>query len=75
LAKGKASADLMEMLHGILASALAGKIKDGTATAADLSVARQFLKDNGIDGIATQANPLGQLAAQLPFQTEEEDNE
>jgi hypothetical protein len=75
LAKGKASADLMEMLHGILASALADKIKDGTATAADLSVARQFLKDNGIDGIATQANPLGQLAAQLPFQTEEEDEE
>jgi hypothetical protein len=75
LAQGKASASLMEMLHGILASALADKIKDGTATAADLSVARQFLKDNGIDGIATEANPLGQLAAQLPFNSDDEEDE
>ena len=75
MAKGKASAEVMEMLHGILASALADKIKDGTATAADLSVARQFLKDNGIDGIANEANPLGPLAAQLPFQSEDDDEE
>lgn len=75
MAQGKASAELMEMLHGILASALADKIKDGTATAADLSVARQFLKDNGIDGIPTESNPLGQLAAKLPFQSEDDDDE
>lgn len=75
--QGKASQELMEILHGILASSLADKIRDGTATAADLSVARQFLKDNGIDSIPTKGNGIGQLAQQLPFQNapDEEDDE
>lgn len=71
----KATASAMEALHGALAQALANKIASGEATAADLAVARQFLKDNGIDGIPTDANPIGQLAQQLPFQTSEEDEE
>jgi hypothetical protein len=73
--QGKASQEVMEILHGILATSLADKIKDGTATAADLSVARQFLKDNGIDSIPTKGNGIGKLAEQLPFQDTEDEDE
>jgi len=40
---------LLEELHNETAQVLLDRIKSGEATAADLSVARQFLKDNGID--------------------------
>jgi hypothetical protein len=35
--------------------------------AAILNVARQFLKDNNIDGVPTEGTPLAQLAQRLPF--------
>lgn len=63
----RASQDALDDLHGALAVALKQKIADGTATAADLNVARQFLKDNGIDSIPTKDNPLGGLLQSLPF--------
>lgn len=69
--QGKATRDSLENLHGAIATALADKIRSGDATAADLAVARQFLKDNGIDSIATPNNPLGHLAGQLPFSPED----
>jgi hypothetical protein len=65
----KASQDALEALHGAMAKCLADKIRSGEATAADLAVARQFLKDNGIDAIPTADNPLGALTASLPFPT------
>lgn len=67
----KASKQALDALHGAIAKALADKIADGTATAADLSVARQFLKDNGIDGIAAPGSPLKSLADTLPFPSAE----
>jgi hypothetical protein len=72
MAKGKASEESLSKLHSALASALATRIADGTATAADLSVARQFLKDNGIDAIPVKGSPLSSLADQLPFSPEED---
>ena len=54
-------------LHEALASDLLRRIQDGSATAADLSVARQFLKDNGIDALAQHSEPLANLAKSLPF--------
>ena len=69
---GKASKKAMEELHGALAKALAERISAGEATAADLAVARQFLKDNGVDAIPTDGNGLGKLAQELPFQTIDE---
>lgn len=41
----------------------------GEATASDLSVVRQFLKDNGIDSVPKKGSPLDQLnrATNLPF--------
>jgi hypothetical protein len=59
-------------LHEALANDLLRRIQDGSATAADLSVARQFLKDNGIDATAQQSEPLLNLAKTLPFDPESE---
>tara|TARA_B100000700_G_scaffold330492_1_gene456982 strand:- start:4201 stop:4434 length:234 start_codon:yes stop_codon:yes gene_type:complete len=64
------SQDILEALHSSLATELSQRIKSGEATAADLSVARQFLKDNGIDAFATNDSPLQQLVDSLPFDTE-----
>lgn len=58
-------------IHQKLAEELLGRIKSGEATTQDLNVARQFLKDQGITGLAKDAagtnNPLGELADILPF--------
>lgn len=63
----KASKERLEALHDALASALAERIASGEATAADLGVARQFLKDNNIDAIPTKGTPLSKLKDSLPF--------
>ena len=68
----KASTEALEDLHGAIARSLIAKIEDGTATAADLSVARQFLRDNGIDAIPREASPLHELAKSLPFPSAED---
>lgn len=61
-----------EILLELLATDLVKRIEEGTATAADLNVARQFLKDNSINCIPTKDNGIGKLAEQLPFQSSEE---
>tara|TARA_Y100000593_G_scaffold71454_1_gene131182 strand:+ start:804 stop:1016 length:213 start_codon:yes stop_codon:yes gene_type:complete len=60
--------DLFEELHKNLALELLERIKSGEARPADLSVARQFLKDNGIDAFASNDSPLQQLVDSLPFE-------
>ena len=40
--------------------------KDPEAKSADLNVARQFLKDNGIDALPVEGSPLSDLVATLP---------
>lgn len=50
-------------------------MKSGEATASDLAVVRQFLKDNGIDSVPKKGNPLDNLAQSLPFTSEGEDEE
>ena len=57
-------ADLQELLNSIhvqLAEDLLERIKKGTATSADLSVARQFLKDNNTTSVPAKGTPLGEL--------------
>jgi len=61
------SKDKLLELHSLLATKLLDKIKDDDVKASDLNVARQFLKDNGIDGLPTNDNPLQQLVDELPF--------
>lgn len=57
----------LERLLDLLSEDLVKRIDQGTATAADLNVARQLLKDNNISAIPTKSNGLGKLAESLPF--------
>jgi hypothetical protein len=63
--------DGLKELHNAIANELLVRIKSGEAAPADLSVARQFLKDNGIDANTGQSEPLLNLAKVLPFDPEE----
>lgn len=68
----KATQEALNELHGLVATVLAARLKDGTATAADIAQATKFLKDNGIEvGVVPANSPLGQLqqsvADKLPF--------
>ena len=65
----KANNDELSLLHSKLAEVLAEKLQDEEVTPAFLNVARQFLKDNNIDSVAEQGNPMDILKdAELPFQ-------
>ncbi len=66
--------NLMTTLHNALAQELLDRVNSGTATASDLSVVRQFLKDNGIDSVPKKGDPLERLSHTLPF-TEVDDEE
>ena len=54
-------------LHGILAEKLLEKVKDPECKSSDLNVARQFLRDNGIDAVPTEDSPLQKLIDEMPF--------
>tara|TARA_Y100000361_G_scaffold41014_2_gene35175 strand:+ start:4622 stop:4852 length:231 start_codon:yes stop_codon:yes gene_type:complete len=59
-------------LQDIIIDDLINKIKSGEATASELSVARQLLKDNGIQAVATDDSPMKELVASLPFDDDSE---
>jgi hypothetical protein len=63
---------IMADLHEELAKQLLGSVQAGEASPSLLNVARQFLKDNGIDGVPTQGNPLDNLIHALPDFNEDE---
>lgn len=63
--------DILEAIHSALAQELLRKIQNGDATPSDLSVARQFLKDNGIDAAPDVSQPMLNLAKIMPFDEEE----
>ena len=56
----------MALLHKTLAENLLLRIQDPEAKSADLNVARQFLKDNGIDALPVEGSPLSDLVRTLP---------
>ena len=58
--------DAMESLHKMLAETLIDRMKDPDVKAGDLNVARQFLKDNHIEGMAVENSPLADLVKTLP---------
>jgi hypothetical protein len=64
---------LFEDMHLKLGQKLLARIESGEATAAELNVARQFLKDNGIEGLPKKDNPLGRLSETLPTFSADED--
>ena len=56
----------LESLHTVLVQELLDIIRAGDAKPSDLNVARQFLKDNGIECIPAPESPFGDLMASLP---------
>ncbi len=64
---------LLRDLHSTLIKKLLEKIKNGEAKPADLAVARQLLKDNGIDSTPEKDPGLGDLAGRVPFSVNEGD--
>lgn len=57
----------LSTLHEQLAMKLLDKVRSGEATAAELNVARQFLKDNNIDNVPKDGTPMKSLVDELPF--------
>ena len=57
---------LLKTIHYELAKHILDLIKSGEAKAVDLNVARQFLKDNGIECIPVENNPMEDLMNNLP---------
>jgi len=62
--------ELLEKIHGALAQELLNKVLSGEASATELNVARQFLKDNGIDCAPGASSPMLHLAKIMPFDEE-----
>ena len=62
--------DKLKELHNELAEKLLEKVRDEEVTASELNVARQFLRDNGIDAMPTEDSPLQSLISELPFDDE-----
>ena len=58
---------LLGDLHTAIAKDLLERVLSGDANAAELNVARAFLKDNNVDASADQSEPLADLAKSLPF--------
>ncbi|MBN9564880.1 MAG: hypothetical protein J0G29_02110 [Alphaproteobacteria bacterium] len=52
---------ILEKLHEQLTLVLLERIKEGDSTPALLSVARQFLKDNGIESLPTPGSHMSAL--------------
>ena len=57
----------LKELHAVLANKLLDKVKDPEVKSSDLNVARQFLKDNGIDAVPVDNSPLQKLIDEMPF--------
>tara|TARA_R110002073_G_scaffold87913_3_gene208738 strand:- start:243 stop:473 length:231 start_codon:yes stop_codon:yes gene_type:complete len=58
--------EMMELLHKSLAENLLLRVQDPEAKSSDLNVARQFLKDNHIEGLPAENSMLGDLVKTLP---------
>lgn len=75
----KATEDSLNSLHGALAEVLMEAIKakdeDGKVNASVLSVARQFLKDNGVEALPDKNPGLKSLAESLPFPSPDDDDQ
>jgi len=71
--KDKSIGDVVDTMHTELAKALLKRVKDGTASASDLNVARAFLKDNDVTVAGRgKSKPVDELAAVLPFEEQEQ---
>jgi hypothetical protein len=69
----KATTNDLADLHGMFTEALAKKLKNGDFTSADLSVIRQFLRDNGIECDGERNDGIQDLVDSLPSYDSDED--
>ena len=58
---------ILQDLHNAVANELLHRVVSGECQASDLNVARQFLKDNGIEAGTKQSEPMANLTKILPF--------
>lgn len=58
--------DQLDRLHNVLTQELLNRITSGDASAGDLNVARQFLRDNHIEALPVADSPLKNLLDTLP---------
>lgn len=58
--------DMLSNLHTAVAEELLARVKSGNASAAELTVAAKFLKDNHIECVPTADNALGKLVSSIP---------
>ena len=66
--------ELLNQLHQLLGQELLSRIQEGEAAPAMLDVARKFLKDNGIESVATSGSHLDALMRSLPTLEEVEES-
>jgi len=66
MSKRTATPKELEELHALMAKTLAQLIREDP-TASTLNVARQFLKDNGIEANVVEGNSMHNLVEGLPF--------
>lgn len=62
----RAKEEELASLHGMFAQFLRTRLQSGDVKPAELSVIRQFLKDNGIECIGEMNNDMLDLAGELP---------
>jgi len=62
----KATDEILSNLHAVLAEDMMARIQRGEATAQEWKEIRTFLKENGIEAVAAQGSPLGDLVDSLP---------
>lgn len=69
---------ILANLHTALAQELLDKVSAGEATGAELSVARQMLKDNNFTAVPTKGDDLDELNKMLDglpaFEADDEDD-
>ena len=64
----------LSALYDGLCKSMLEKLQSGDATAQDLNVIRQFLKDNNISSVASRGSPIANIIEAFPFQDKDEDN-
>ena len=62
----RAKEEELASLHGMFAQFLKARLQSGGVKPAELSVIRQFLKDNSIECIGEMNNDMVDLAEELP---------
>lgn len=60
--QNRATEKVLGTLHEAVAQALLDKVNSGEATAQELQAAIKFLKDNGIEAIREENDPLNKLS-------------